>query len=277
MTFSIVGFDPKEQTWGVAVQSKFLGVGAVVPFAKAGVGAIATQSFANTSYGPNGLALLEQGKSAQEVLELLIKEDPDREMRQVGIIDANGQAATFTGMECYNWAGGTTGEYFAAQGNILVDEQTVQSMKNTFLETEGPLAERLLKALNAGQAAGGDSRGMQSAALLVVKEAGGYGGYNDRFIDLRVDDHPSPIEELIRIYSLQRLYFSSSKPERVAVIEGEVEEKLEKHLTRLGYLTETTELADALRAYLHTENFEMREQETGKIDLDVLDFITNQL
>jgi uncharacterized Ntn-hydrolase superfamily protein len=276
MTFSIVGYDPKEKEWGVAVQSKFLGVGAVVPFAKAGVGAIATQSYANTSYGPNGLSLLEQGKSAQEVLELLIKEDPDREMRQVGIVDANGRAATFTGKECYDWAGGATGEYFAAQGNILVDEKTVQSMKNTFLETEGNLAERLLKALNAGQAAGGDSRGMQSAALLVVKEAGGYGGYNDRFIDLRVDDHPSPIEELIRIYSLQRLYFSPSKPERVAVIEGDLEEELGRYLSRLGYLKEKTGLADALRAYLHTENFEMREQEKGKIDLDVLDFIKKQ-
>jgi uncharacterized Ntn-hydrolase superfamily protein len=276
MTFSIVGYDPKEKEWGVAVQSKFLGVGAVVPFAKAGVGAIATQSYANTSYGPNGLSLLEQGKSAQEVLELLIKEDSDREMRQVGIVDANGRAATFTGKECYDYAGGATGEYFAAQGNILVDEKTVQRMKNTFLETEGNLAERLLKALNAGQTAGGDSRGMQSAALLVVKEAGGYGGYNDRFIDLRVDDHPSPIEELIRIYSLQRLYFSPSKPERVAVIEGDLEEELGRHLSRLGYLKEKTGLADALRAYLHTENFEMREQETGKIDLDVLDFIKKQ-
>lgn len=277
MTFSIVGYDPKEEEWGIAVQSKFLGVGAVVPFAKAGVGAIATQSYANTSYGPRGLALLSQGKDAEEALDIMISQDPDRDMRQVAVIDAFGRAATYTGSKCYGWAGDTTGEYFAAQGNILVDEQTVQSMKNTFLETEGPLAERLLKALNAGQAAGGDSRGMQSAALLVVKEAGGYGGYNDRFIDLRVDDHPSPIEELIRIYSLQRLYFSSSKPERVVVIEGEVEDELGRHLTRLGYLTETTELADALRAYLHTENFEMREQETGKIDLDVLDFIKKQL
>ncbi|MED1204395.1 DUF1028 domain-containing protein [Heyndrickxia acidicola] len=276
MTFSIVGYDPKEKTWGVAVQSKFLGVGAVVPFAKAGVGAIATQSYANTSYGPNGLALLEQGKSAQEVLDLLLQEDPDREMRQVGIVDANGQAATFTGKECYDWAGGTTGEYFAAQGNILVDEKTVESMKNTFLETEGALAKRLLRALNAGQAAGGDSRGMQSAALLVVKEAGGYGGFNDRLIDLRVDDHPKPIDELMRIYSLQRLYFSSSKPERIAAIEGEVEDELGRHLSRLGYLTETAGLSDALRAYLHTENFEMREQEKGKIDLDVLDFMKKQ-
>ncbi|WP_121611027.1 DUF1028 domain-containing protein [Mesobacillus foraminis] len=280
MTFSIVGYDPKEKEWGIAVQSKFLGVGAVVPFAKAGAGAVATQSYANTAYGPKALELMAEGKSAQEALELITREDKDKEMRQVGLIDAQGNAATFTGTYCYDWAGGVTGEHFAAQGNILVSEETVQAMAKTFTETEGSLAHRLVTALYAGQLAGGDSRGQQSAALLVVKEAGGYGGYNDRFIDLRVDDHPEPIKELIRIYGLQQLYFAKSKPENVAAIEGKVKEELIANIRRLEYLKGEKEdeeaLFKALTAYIHTENFEEREQERGKIDLEVLEFMKKQ-
>ncbi|CAM3951705.1 DUF1028 domain-containing protein [Mesobacillus thioparans] len=280
MTFSIVGYDPKEKEWGIAVQSKFLGVGAVVPFAKAGVGAVATQSYANTAYGPEALELMAQGKSAEEVMELITKDDPDKEMRQVGLIDSEGNAATFTGTYCYDWAGGVTGKHFAAQGNILVDENTVKAMAETFESTEGSLAHRLLQALNAGQQAGGDSRGQQSAALLVVKEQGGYGGFNDRYIDLRVDDHPEPITELIRIYGLQQLYFAKAKPENVAAIEGEVRETVVKHLKRLDYLkadpSDGEELHKALTAYIHTENFEEREQEKGKIDLEVLEFMKKQ-
>ncbi|MGM0902850.1 MAG: DUF1028 domain-containing protein [Bacillota bacterium] len=279
MTFSIVGYDPKEKEWGIAVQSKFLGVGAVVPFAKAGVGAVATQSYVNTAYGPQALELMAEGKTAAEALEIITKDDPDKEMRQVGLIDASGNPATFTGTYCYDWAGGITGEYFAAQGNILIDG-TVQAMAQTFTETSGSLAERLLAALNAGQEAGGDSRGQQSAALLVVKEAGGYGGYNDRYIDLRVDDYSEPIKELIRIYGLQRLYFSKSKPENVVEIEGEVREEVVHHLRRLDYLKGEPEneevLHKAFTAYLHTENFEEREQEAGKIDLEVLAFMGGQ-
>lgn len=280
MTFSIVGYDPQAKEWGIAVQSKFLGVGAVVPWAKAGVGAVATQSYANTAYGPDALALMAEGKSAAEALEIILAEDKDKEMRQVGLIDANGNAATFTGKECYNWAGGITGPHFAAQGNILVDEKTVEAMASTFTSTEGTLAERLLAALNAGQEAGGDSRGQQSAALLVVKEAGGYGGYNDRFVDLRVDEHPDPITELIRIYHLQQLYFAPSKQEKVVPIDGEVETELAAELARHGYLhfniVQEEELHIALTAYLHTENFEMREQEKGFIDLEVLEFMKKQ-
>ncbi|RSD25189.1 DUF1028 domain-containing protein [Mesobacillus subterraneus] len=280
MTFSIVGYDPQEKEWGIAVQSKFLGVGAVVPFAKAGVGAVATQSYANTAYGPQALELMAQGKSAEEVMELITKNDPDKEMRQVGLIDAEGNPATFTGTYCYDWAGGVTGKHFAAQGNILVDENTVKAMAETFGSTEGSLAHRLLQALNAGQLAGGDSRGQQSAALLVVKEKGGYGGYNDRYIDLRVDDHPEPITELIRIYGLQQLYFAKAKPENVATIEGEVKADVVQHLKRLDYLkgdpADEEELHKALTAYIHTENFEEREQEKGKIDLEVLEFMKNQ-
>lgn len=170
MTYSIVGYCEKEQAWGVAVQSKFLAVGSAVPFAKAGVGAVATQSFANTTYGPEGLRMIEQGASADEVLRRLTEADEGRADRQVGIIDANGKSATFTGEGCNDWAGGIAGKHFAAQGNILVDGNTVKEMARVFESTQGPLAERLLRALAAGQAAGGDSRGMQSAALLVVKE-----------------------------------------------------------------------------------------------------------
>lgn len=277
MTFSIVGFDPIEKEWGIAVQSKFLGVGAVVPWAKAGAGAVATQSYANTTYGPKALELMEQGKSAQETLELLLAEDPDREMRQVGLIDASGNPATFTGKACYDWAGGVTGTHFAAQGNILVDEETVQAMARIFTESDGTLADKLLAALDAGQEAGGDSRGKQSAALYIVKEEGGYGGFNDRYIDLRVDDHHDPIKELIRIYQLQQLYFAPSKPERIAPIEGEVKADLIDHLTRLSYLSSkpknNDEIVKALTAYIHTENFEMREQRSGFIDLEVLEFM----
>ncbi|WP_316570450.1 DUF1028 domain-containing protein [Neobacillus sp. YIM B06451] len=280
MTFSIVGFDPVEKEWGIAVQSKFLGVGAVVPWAKAGIGAVATQSYANTTYGPKALELMAAGKTAEETLQIIIEEDREREMRQVGLIDAQGNAATFTGSQCYKWAGGVTGPHFAAQGNILVGETTVSQMAATFMETKGTLAERLLAALDAGQAAGGDSRGQQSAALYVVKERGGYGSFNDRYIDLRVDDHPEPIKELIRIYGLQQLYFAPSKPERIVPITGDVETELVQHLGRLGYfktnIAGKQETLKALTAYLHTENFEMREQEEGYIDLDVLEYMKTQ-
>jgi uncharacterized Ntn-hydrolase superfamily protein len=277
MTFSIVGYDPIEKEWGVAVQSKFLGVGAVVPWAKAGVGAIATQSYANTSYGPKGLQLMAEGKSAEETLQLLLADDPDKEMRQVGIVDANGNAASFTGKACYDWAGGVIGTHFAAQGNILVDEKTVNAMAQVFKESIGSLADRLLAALDAGQEAGGDSRGKQSAAVYIVKENGGYGGFNDRYIDLRVDDHPDPIKELIRIYHLQQLYFAPSKPERVVAIEGQVKSELVENLIRYGYLSDKAageeEIEKALTAFIHTENFEMREQETGEIDLEILEYM----
>lgn len=277
MTFSIVGYDPQEKEWGIAVQSKFLGVGAVVPWAKAGVGAVATQSYANTSFGPDGLRLMEEGKSAEEALHALLDKDPGLEQRQVGFIDANGNAATFTGKECYNWAGGVTGQHFAAQGNILVDENTVKAMADTFQKREGNLAERLLSALQAGQNAGGDSRGQQSAALLVVKDRGGYGGFNDRYIDLRVEDHEEPIKELTRIYQLQQLYFAPSKPENIIPIEGSTLEELTTHLKRLGYLNETiTEISEALTTYIHTENFEEREQKEGFIDSEVLEYMKKQ-
>jgi uncharacterized Ntn-hydrolase superfamily protein len=202
-TFSIVAYDPDKQEWGVGVASKFLAVGAVVPWAKAGVGAIATQSFANTTYGPKGLELLAQGKSADEVLKKLTDDDKQAPVRQVGILDAKGNAATFTGEKCNAWAGGKTGKHYACQGNILAGEAVVNDMAKAFEESKGPLAWRIIAALEAAEKAGGDKRGKQSAAILVVRDKGGYGGYNDRLIDFRVDDHANPIDELARVLALR--------------------------------------------------------------------------
>jgi uncharacterized Ntn-hydrolase superfamily protein len=201
-TFSIVGYDPETGDLGVAVQSKFFAVGSVVPFAKAGVGAIASQALGNTSYGPRGLAMLELGVTPEATLETLLSDDADREHRQVGIVDAQGRSAAFTGSECMAWAGDRTGENCSVQGNILVGEETVDAMVRAFQETDDILAERLMRAIEAGQAAGGDSRGMQSAALLVVRAGAGYGGHNDRYCDLRVDDSQDPIRELRRVFQI---------------------------------------------------------------------------
>ena len=204
-TFSIAAFDPETDSLGVAVQSKFLAVGSVVPWARAGVGAVATQAMANYNYGPRGLDLMAEGKTVEETGEALTGADEGRDHRQLGVVDARGRAATYTGSEGVDWAGGVTGEHYAAQGNILVGRETVDAMARAYEGAEGDLAARLLAALDAGQEAGGDSRGRQSAALLVVREGGGYGGDNDRVIDLRVDDHTDPIKELIRIRDLHTL------------------------------------------------------------------------
>jgi uncharacterized Ntn-hydrolase superfamily protein len=202
MTFSIVAADPAAGDWGVAVASKFPCVGAVVPWAKAGVGAVATQSWVNTSFGPDGLAMVASGLPAEGALARLLEEDEGREDRQVGVVDTAGRVATFTGSRCMDWAGGMRGHGFAAQGNILVGEQVVAEMSRAFAGTEGDLCDRLLAALLAGDGAGGDRRGRQSAALLVVREGGGYEGRNDRYIDLRVDDHPAAPGELARVFDV---------------------------------------------------------------------------
>jgi len=201
-TFSIVAYDPERKEWGIGVASRFLAVGAVVPWAKAGVGAVATQAAANTSYGPKGLELLAEGKSAEEVIKSLTDADQRKDVRQVGIIDANGKAATYTGAKCNAWAGGKTGKHYACQGNILTGEAVVNDMAKAFEEAKGPLAWRIMAALEAAEKAGGDKRGKQSAAILVVREKSGFGG-NDRMIDFRVDDHGKPVEELARILSLR--------------------------------------------------------------------------
>ncbi len=281
-TFSIVACDLEAGEWGVAVQSKFLAVGAVVPWAQANVGAVATQAWANTSYGPEGLRLMASGLSAQEALDRLIAGDPDHAHRQVGLVDAQGRAATFTGEECMAWAGGRTGPGYACQGNILVGPETVNAMAETFEATSGTLAERLLAALAAGQRAGGDRRGQQSAALLIVKPQGGYGGFNDRYIDLRVDDHPQPIEELSRLFDLFRLYFEKPDPASLIEIQGEIARELQEKLRDLGYYhgpisgvyDEAT--AQALREYAGVENLEERLQEGPLIDPVVLSFLRRQ-
>ncbi|MHA1347191.1 MAG: DUF1028 domain-containing protein, partial [Candidatus Heimdallarchaeaceae archaeon] len=198
MTFSIVAYDPERKEWGVAVQSKFIAVGSIVPWAKSGIGAIATQAWANTSYGPKGLALLEQGLTAEDVISILTKKDEKREDRQVGIVDSYGNAASFTGSRCFDWAGHIVGEHYSCQGNILVSEDTVLAMSQAYRETKGDLALKLLTVLEEGQEAGGDSRGKQSAALLIVKEKGAYDGRTDRYVDVRVDEHEHPIKELRR-------------------------------------------------------------------------------
>lgn len=202
MTFSIAAADLEAGDWGVAVASKFPCVGAIVPWARSGVGAVATQAWANTSFGPDGLALAAEGIAADDALPRLLDADDGREDRQVGLVDAAGRAATFTGEKCMAWAGGATGRGFAVQGNILVGEQVVADMQAAFVETEGDLCDRLLAALLAGDAAGGDRRGRQSAALLVVRDGGGYEGRNDRYIDLRVDDHPEAPAELARLFEV---------------------------------------------------------------------------
>ncbi len=207
-TFSIVAYDPETQELGVAVQSKFIAVGSVVPWAKAGVGAIATQSYANTSFGPRGLELLAKGEDPDAVLQKLLDSDKGRDVRQVGIVSAKGKPATFRGGKCNAWAGGLVGETFCCQGNILAGEGVVRGMAKAFKETKGDLGDRLIGALQGGQEAGGDSRGMQSAALLIVREGWGYGGFNDRYRDLRVDDHEQPIQELKRVYDLHRKIFA---------------------------------------------------------------------
>jgi len=276
-TFSIVAFDPASGELGVAVQSKFLAVGAVVPWARAGVGAVATQAMANVSFGPRGLDLLSEGITAEETIEALISADEGREDRQIGVVDARGRTATFTGDGCFDWAGGVTGDHYAAQGNILIGEETVRAMTRAYEETTGDLAGRLLVALDAGQEAGGDSRGRQSAALLVVREGGGYGGQSDRVVDLRVDDHSDPIKELMRIRDLHTLYFGETEPDDVVAVDGDVREEVVASLQRLGYLEggdpSDEKLYGALRAFIGTENFEEREQEHGFLDRRVLRFM----
>lgn len=276
-TFSIVGRDPTTGEMGIAVQSKFLSVGSVVPWALAAGGAIATQSYANTAFGPAGLELLSQGLPAQEALDRLLADDPNREQRQVGIVDREGRAATFTGKDCLPWAGGVTGPNFAAQGNILVSTETVEAMARTFQEMPGDLAQRLVEALAAGQAAGGDSRGRQSAALYIVREAGGYGGMNDRYIDLRVDDHMEPVLELRRLLGLWRLYFERPAPESMLKLEGVLRQEVTQSLKQLGYLTGEEEFGQVWRRFVGTENFEERDIREGYIDPAILAWLRQKV
>jgi len=230
-TYSIAACDLEAGQWGVATQSKFLAVGSVVPWAEPQVGAIATQAYANPRYGPEGLNLLREGLSAEEVVERLTAADEGRDQRQLGVVDREGRSASFTGAECLEWAGGRTGLCYAAQGNILVGEETVAALASTFEGTAHlPLVQRLLECLVAAQAAGGDRRGQQSASLLVVERDGGYAGLSDVVVDLRVDDHERPIEELRRIYGLHDVLFGSSPREEWLPLEGELGTEVRERL-----------------------------------------------
>src|SRR5262245_48503127 len=231
MTFSIVACDLEESAWGVAVASKFPAVGAVVPWAQAGIGAVATQSFANTSFGPRGLALMATGLSAKETLERLLEDDPDKELRQVGLVDLHGGSVTFSGSGCYAWAGGVSGKGYALQGNILASGKVIPAMEKAFLKTKGNLPTRLHAALLAGDRAGGDKRGRQSAAIYVVKPKAGYGGYLDRWLDYRVDDHQDPVPRLGALLEMHELYFGKSKEEDRVEIKGNVQEHINEILT----------------------------------------------
>jgi uncharacterized Ntn-hydrolase superfamily protein len=268
-TYSIAACDLEAGQWGVAVQSKFLSVGSVVPWAEPGVGAIATQAYANPRYGPNGLALLRDGKSAQEAVDELTAADDGREQRQLGIVDGKGRAATYTGGECYDWAGGRTGEGYAAQGNILVSAETVDALVETFEKSGGkPLAERLLDCLAAAQAAGGDKRGQQSASLLIVERDGGYAQLSDIVVDLRVEDHARPIEELTRIYRLHQAIFGETPRDQWIQVDDTLAEELRERLARLGY---EGELDDAFLRWAGNENLEERVDGIVAVDPVVLE------
>jgi uncharacterized Ntn-hydrolase superfamily protein len=273
-TYSIVAADLDADQWGVAVQSKFLSVGSVVPWAEPHVGAIATQAYANPRYGPNGLQLLREGLSAQEAVDRLTAADDGRDHRQLGIVDGKGDAATYTGKECMDWAGGRTGAGYAAQGNILVSGETVDAIAESFEASGGrPLAERLIDCLAAGQAAGGDSRGQQSSALLVVERDGGYAQMSDVVVELRVEDHERPIEELRRIYVLHDEIFGSTPRERWLEVDEALGAELRERLAKLGY---DGALLEAFPSWAGKENFEDRVDGVEQIDPVVLEALRSR-
>ncbi len=301
-TYSVVAYDSVTGDLGVAVQSKFPNVGGIVPWARSGVGAVATQSLSNTDYGELGLELMARGATAEEALRIIMRTDSMLEDRQVGMVDARGNAASFSGKATFDWAGGRVGapsgrgsvaggkgevivgRGYSAQGNIIVSDQTVRNLAETFERTAGGLADRLLAALKAGQAGGGDKRGMQSAALLVVRKHGGYLGANDRFIDIRVYDAPDPIAELERLLALHRLHFFPSDPRDLTPITPRIVGQLEpillaepvgqpqKWLTRRQGLA-TPEFIEALKNFMYWENYDVRVRTDGKIDRVVLEDI----
>jgi len=263
----------------VAVASKFLAVGAIVPWAQAGVGAIATQAWANLSYGTEGLALLKSGHTPEQVILKLVESDDQREHRQWGIVDHQGHAAAWTGKDCFQWAGHRTGVGYTCQGNLLAGDAVVSSMAETFERTSGPFPERMVQVLEAGQARGGDSRGQQSAALYVVKEKGSYGGYLDRYIDLRVDDHATPITELRRVLELHRLYFGATDSSALTRAAGNVAREIQQVLHTLGYykgsITGVYDEAtkDAFRRFCAIENFEERWRDDDMVDREIIAFM----
>lgn len=273
-TYSIAACDLDAGQWGVATQSKFLAVGSVVPWAEPHVGAIATQAYANPRYGPEGLALLRGGLSATEVVDRLTSADEGRDHRQLGVVDASGGSRSYTGGECMEWAGGVAGPCFAAQGNILVSEHTVGALADAFASTAGkPLAERLIECLAAAQAAGGDRRGQQSAALLVVERDGGYAGLSDTLVDLRVDDSAEPVAELARLYRLHRALFGETPRDEWVEVDDTLAAELRDRLTRLGY---DDALESAFPRWAGTENLEERVDGIEWIDPVVLEELRNR-
>lgn len=282
-TFSIVACDRSRNAWGVAVQSRFISVGAVVPWAEANVGAVATQAYSNVRYGPDGLRLLRDGVPATEVVRRLTAADERREVRQLGVVDRNGGAAAFTGRECLEWAGHEVGDGFACQGNILFGPAVVRAMARAFETTPGDLPERLLATLVAGQREGGDRRGMQSAALLIVRPEGGYDQGSDRWVDLRVDDHPSPIEELRRIFKLYDLtLLSREDPATLIEPSEEIVRTVQQDLGVLGYYAGRSSGAwdpateSAYTRFIQERNFENKARTDGRFWPSILEYLREQ-
>jgi uncharacterized Ntn-hydrolase superfamily protein len=267
-TYSIAACDLDAGQWGVATQSKFLAVGSVVPWAEPQVGAIATQAYANPRYGSEGLGLLREGLSAEEVVQRLTAADEGRDQRQLGVVDREGRSASFTGAECLEWAGGRTGPCYAAQGNILVSAATVDAIAETFESSKGTLAERLLDCLDAAQAAGGDRRGQQSAALLVVEQDGGYAKLSDTIVELRVEDHELPLTELRRLYRLHEALFGETPRNEWLTVDDALANELHERLAKLGY---DGELEDALNKWAGNANLEERVDGVAQIDPIVLE------
>ncbi len=273
-TFSIVASDGTD--WGVAVASKFLAVGSAVPAAEAGVGALATQALANTAYKRDGLKLLHAGRSAQEVIDQLTADDDGRRHRQLGVVDGQGRAATYTGSECLSWAGGRTVPGCACQGNILVGPEVVDAMIDEYQAVSGPLVDRLLAALEAGDAAGGDRRGRQSAALLVTRDAAGYGGFDDRMLDLRAEDHERPIPELRRLHRLWKVYFEEQDEQNLLAVDPALLERLRRALAARGRLAagDGDELLwQRLQLWMGEENLEERWHSRERVDPVVLEML----
>lgn len=284
-TFSIVAYDSQEQAWGVAVASKFLAAAAVVSWAQASVGAVATQAFAKIGFGPDGLALIADGLSAEATLARLLAADPKASERQVGIVDAQGNAAAHTGSGCFAWAGHKIGKGYTCQGNILTGSETLDAMALAFETTKGELADRLMAALLAGDQAGGDRRGKQSAGLLVVKPSGGYGGDNDRYVDLRVDDDTDPVSRLTQLLKMHHLLFGATKPEDLIPIDTSIATELQYLLIKQGFYHGTatgqwdSATQQAFWDFCGTENLEERwslDKDPDKIDTVVLDYIRDR-
>jgi uncharacterized Ntn-hydrolase superfamily protein len=279
MTFSIVAWDQEEREWGVAVASKFLAAGSVVSWARAGVGAIATQAYANVTYGPRGLDLLA-AETADKVVAELTGSDPESAQRQLGVVDRNGQAAAFTGPECFDWAGSKIGDGYTCQGNILTGPEVVENMAAAFESTSGDLAARLLMAMSAGDTVGGDRRGKQSAAMLITREGGGYLGGTDVALDLRVDDHPEPVAELGRIIEVHRLLFPNPRDLDFVDIDDSLAGRMAVALSAAGFETNSPAYDESLRkalfSWMGNENLEMRWSDDPVVDRTVLGLLLEE-